>query len=441
MKINSFGYKYKLQHFFNNIFSFRFLVLISPVFVITIRHWISLILIIISIGAFQFLLKSDIKYYLNTSSNKWKLYILLIFIFPFLSILISQILRLEIHFANFDAPLRLFLCSFIFTAISKGWLSSKHQEPISFSLVKYSLPLTIICTFLYRPSWTDLHGDKVITTYFVDVLTFGSINLLLTLITIFTLTIFYKKISLAIFYVYCIIIFTGFYLSTASNTRSGWIGLPFILLIWYCFFGIVELGRMKSLTIIIIIFSICSYYIFNNDILYSKIIIGYYQLVNYNWNSLSDEGSADVRISLFRMAWFYFINRPILGWGDLGWLSLINAPELVSFSSFTARMIAINGFHNEILTNSVRSGIWGLISSIWFYLIPILWFIKIYKISNNIKYISLFQLILTLHLFFTGLTTEVTNLIFLSSFYGLLMSIFLGESFYFYNKIINNNLD
>ena len=121
--------------------------------------------------------------------------------------------------------------------------------------------------------------------------------------------------------------------------------------------------------------------------------------------------------------------------GDLGWISIINSPELAVFSSYTARMVAINGFHNEILTNSVRSGIWGLISSIMFYLIPILWFFKVNIINNKIKCICLFQLTLTLHLFFTGLTTEITNLIFLSSFYGLLMSVFLGESFFFYKQV------
>jgi uncharacterized membrane protein YgaE (UPF0421/DUF939 family) len=60
------------------------------------------------------------------------------------------------------------------------------------------------------------------------------------------------------------------------------------------------------------------------------------------------------------------------------------------------------------------------------------------KISMEHSAISFALLIVIVHLFFTGLTTEITNLTFLSAFIGSIVSVLLGE------KILleeNNNIE
>jgi O-antigen ligase len=130
------------------------------------------------------------------------------------------------------------------------------------------------------------------------------------------------------------------------------------------------------------------------------------------------------------MAVFYFLHNPIKGWGDLGWKELMNSPEIVQYASVSARNFPVHGFHNEILTSAVRSGIWGLVSSIIFFLFPIIWAIKILKKSINVdlKLFGFFILFLMLHMLLAGMTTEVTNLVFLASFLGLTISVLIGES-------------
>ena len=130
------------------------------------------------------------------------------------------------------------------------------------------------------------------------------------------------------------------------------------------------------------------------------------------------------------MALFYFLHNPIKGWGDLGWKELMNSPDIVQYASEYARNFPEHGFHNEILTSAVRSGIWGLVSSIAFFLFPIIWAVKILQESINadLKLFGFFILFFMLHMLLAGMTTEVTNLVFLASFLGLTISVLVGES-------------
>jgi hypothetical protein len=61
------------------------------------------------------------------------------------------------------------------------------------------------------------------------------------------------------------------------------------------------------------------------------------------------------------------------------------------------------------------------------------------KISIEHRAISFTLFVVIVHLFFTGLTTEITNLTFLSAFIGIIISVLLGEKIYMEesnNKII-----
>jgi hypothetical protein len=50
--------------------------------------------------------------------------------------------------------------------------------------------------------------------------------------------------------------------------------------------------------------------------------------------------------------------------------------------------------------------------------------------------VSLTLLVFISHLFIAGLTTEITNLVFLSSFIGLTLAVLLGEQIYLEEKLM-----
>jgi O-antigen ligase len=206
--------------------------------------------------------------------------------------------------------------------------------------------------------------------------------------------------------------------------------MPVCLFIWALGFSLPNYGRLKTLCLLVLMLVTSVIIIYSSPHFTGKVLATISEISNYDWGSNQTEGSVAVRISFYRMAIFYFLNNPIKGWGDLGWIELMNSPEIVRYGSEYARSFPKHGFHNEILTSSVRSGIWGLLSSIAFFLFPIIWAVKILRqpINNKLRIYGFFILFLTLHMLLAGMTTEVTNLVFLGSFLGLTFSLFIGES-------------
>jgi O-antigen ligase len=427
-----FGYNLRRWDFWKELISFRSLVIVSPVFLLTVKHWTNLVVLVVFFGSFFFLFrKKEVNLQYSDELKRWHWIIVLTLIGPVLAVGIGQLLRRDFYPPNFDAPLRIALCTPIFLAISRGWLYRYGKDTITFLWVKYTFPLTLIWTFIDRPSWTD-KWPQHITTYFVDPLSFGSLTLLFALLSFAALSFFWNRINWIVRFISLLSVLVGFYFSVKSGSRTGWLNFPVFISIWLFAFAFPTLGRARSLLVLLCMSLTAGAFIATSPYFVSKILVGINEVLSYQWNSQNIEGSADIRLSFYRMAIFYFLHNPLQGWGDLGWKALSNSPEIVQYASELARQFPEKGFHNEILTNSIRSGVWGLASSVAFFLCPILWAIKTlrqYTILEE-KFLCFFVLFLMLHLFLAGLTTEVTNLVFLASFSGLSIAVMVGEGQY-----------
>jgi len=429
--MHSFGSNWRRLEFWKELISFRSLVIVSPVFLLTVKHWTNLVVLLVFVGSLFFLFrKKEIVFQDTNKLKRWRWIIALTLIGSVSAVGIGQLLRGEFYPPNFDAPLIIALCAPIFIAISRGWLKIEGKEPITFLWMKYCFPLTLIWTFIYRPSWTTNWGTHVITTYFVDVLSFGSLTLLFAILSFAALTFFWSRLSWlnrCISIASCLI---GLYLSVKSGSRTGWLNMPVFLIFWTLGFSLPTYGRLKTLLILLLTTVAAGVFISSSHYFTAKVLAAINEISNYHWDTKSTEGSADIRISFYRMALFYFLHNPFKGWGDLGWKELMNSPEIVQYASEYARGFPEHGFHNEILTSAVRSGIWGLVSSIAFFFVPIIWAVKILRKSINfdLKFFGFFILFLMFHMLLAGMTTEVTNLVFLASFLGLTISVLVGES-------------
>ena len=322
--------------------------------------------------------------------------------------------------------MRIALCSPIFLAISFGWLYKDGAQPITFLWMKYCFPLALIWTFTYKPSWSTNWGHHVITTYFVDVISFGSITLLFAILSFASLSFFWSRMSWLSRMISLLAFLIGLYLSIKSGSRTGWLSFPVFLYILFWGYILPTQGRLKSFLIILFVLVLILIFIQFSPFFAQKVLNAVTDVTNYNWNSQSVEGSADLIISFFRMAIFYFLQNPIKGWGDLGWQALVDSPEIIQFASKHARHFAQHGFHNEVLTNAVRSGIWGLVTSISFFVFPTIVAIKSFH-KPACRFSAFFIIFFMLHIFLTGMTTEITNLVFLASFYSLTIAVMVGE--------------
>ena len=419
------------------------LVLISPVFFLTVKHWTNLLVAFIFIGCLYLLLTDEKIQSPFPRTKYWCQLICVMLSAPLIAITLGQLFRLDFYSPNWDGPSRQVLCIPIFLAVANGSLRSGSSKSVSQIWVTLILPLTLIWTLFFRVNWPTFWGPEGITTFFVDPLTFGSYTLLFALISLLGLSECWDKLGLANRCFCALGVLSGFYLSITSGSRTGWFNLPIFLGIWAFFVLKPKLGVRRTSLLIALLMLILFVALVSNSYLLNKFILIWTEILDYKFYATNADSSVGLRLSFYRMGLTYFLERPFAGWGDLGWLYEINRPELMQFASYYARESPKHGFHNEIITNSVRSGIWGLFASISLFIFVLVRAIQGLRLKSTGEHrlISLTLLVFISHLFIAGLTTEITNLVFLSSFIGLTLAVLLGEQIYLEETLQKNNVN
>jgi O-antigen ligase len=263
----------------------------------------------------------------------------------------------------------------------------------------------------------------------VDPLTFGSYTLLFSLFILLGASEYWHKLGFTNRWLCGLSVFSGIYLSITSGSRTGWLNLPVFFCIWALLVLKPKFGVKRTILILIFFMIILFGALFENRYLFNKFILALTDILHYKWDAPNPDTSVGLRLSFYRMGLTYILERPIVGWGDLGWMLEMNRPDFMQFANDFVRESPKHGFHNEIITNAIRSGVWGLFASLSFF--ALIFTRAIQGIRNKTKcdhrLISITLLVFISHLFIAGLTTEITNLVFLSSFIGLTLSVLLGE--------------
>ena len=195
------------------------------------------------------------------------------------------------------------------------------------------------------------------------------------------------------------------------------------------FYSLIVISKKERLIFFLATLFGLAILLYQNSQFINKIDLGIQEFSNYKMNGLNADSSIEMRLSMYRMGAEYFFERPFAGWGDLSWRDSTIWREFTIFASSMAINAPKHGFHNEIITNSVRSGIWGFISVVSLYIVVA------YSAASGLKMkldrlhrlVSVSMLVVILHLFFAGLVTETTNLTFLSTFIGVLLAVLCGE--------------
>ena len=420
---------------FNSLLSL--LVLTSPVFFLTVKHWTNLIVLFISVSCLFSLLANKEIQSPSPRTKYWRQLICGMLAAPLIAVALGQLFRLNFYSPNWDGPLRLVVCIPIFLVMVNGSLRTDSGKSISQIWIIWILSLTLIWTLFFRINWPTFWGSVDLTTYFVDPLTFGSYTLLFSLITLLSLSELWNKLSLAN-KCFCMLgVLSGFYLSLTSGSRTGWFNLPVFLGIWAVFVLRPNLGPRRTSLLIVFLITLLSVALVGNTYLLNKFILIWTELVDYKFNAPNEDTSVGLRLSFYRMGLAYILEKPFTGWGDLGWMTQMYRPDLMQFASDFALESPKHGFHNEIITNTVRSGIWGLIACVSLFVVVFVRAIQGLRLKSTGEHrlISLTLLVFISHLFIAGLTTEITNLVFLSSFIGLTLAVLLGDQIYLEEKL------
>jgi O-antigen ligase len=334
---------------------------------------------------------------------------------PVAAVALGQIFRHEWSAPAYDSASRFLLAAPVALVIARNGVNF-------YKLLGFAAPAGIFVTalsVLSQSSFKYVTGDlDRVSTYFVDPLTFGSVCLALALISLVSIDAagkdswWLRAVKLAAF-------FCGLYLSLVSGSRTGWLALPVILWLWLRFR--MSLPHWKIGTLV---GAFCAAVYLLVPVAAMRIDLALDQLLHYRWDGLNQYQSVGSRVAFIRIGWFVFAHNPLGGWGDTGFRHLLDAPELLRFADETTRHMPYHaGFHNEIVTNMVRSGIWGLVSSVALFAMPLALFVKgLHMSSARLRNHALIGIGYVICILVSGMSTEVFNLKFAAAFHALMFS-------------------
>ena len=345
---------------------------------------------------------------------------------PVSAIILSQFLRQNWVISAYDGPARML--------ISMSVLLYVMHKKINFSwIIGFCAPLAIIVTLIsiqLHPDVITQWGGRYATT-FVDPNAFGALTVIFTGFCLFSLNSaiqikdsFFSKLWLS----YQLLGFMlGFYLVIGSGTRGSWLAIPVLAMFW------LKLNYKKISRYFGIIFSLLIFIIAMLNVLFfphvfERFASGFSE-INHWLQHAERDTSAGIRLSMWHISWDLFINQPILGYGDNGFRAYLNAPFINNEATLIAKnTIYCCGPHNELLANALRFGIFGIISVLCLFLVPLCIFVR--KINHNqpeIKLAAELGLVYLTTLAVSSLSMEVFNLKYTSSFYGLIIAGLVGQ--------------
>jgi len=394
----------------------------APVFSLIIRGWAGWLLGISALLA-SFILFASTKevgenYSAAPADNKiWARLIVLMLISPTLAIFISQTLRQEYSWNNYDAPSKFLLAIPLFFAILRSRIRINQMIPFIFPL---ALIVTIIgINFLPRIGWG---GDPTrLSSYFVDPLTFGRVTISFALLCIASIN-FYKPSSWANL-LQIIGALSGIYLSIRSGSRTGWLAVPIVLFMLFWMKSHLSMINKIFIGLALCTLATLSAY-YSSPTVKERADLAINEVKTYQLNTLNPDNSVGMRISFLRMGVYYFSMAPLSGWGDKGFKDHLNDAEISKFASQYTREFAFSaGFHNELVTNAVRSGIWGILSTLLMFFVPIALLLKKSAPQKEIVTLGLTYIVCEM---ISGMSTEVLNLKFTAAIYATMIAVLCG---------------
>jgi len=398
-----------------------FFLVIAPLFLVTISGWSSAILFVSALLSVIYLAQHGVT---DPQLGLRDLKILsLTMLLPVAAIFLSSCFREQFQFKLFDSPSRFLL------AIPILWFVARDKFNAA-KYLQYILPVALIITLIQQYTFHQpVHwGIGRMSTYFADPLTFGQYTLTFGLLSLVSINLFGRD-SPAVLLLKLAGLAIGVYLSIKSGSRTGWLAAPLVV-------GFYILQRNQQIrarhvlsAAVVVAFLLAAAYLLSPTI-HQRAGLGLHEILTYNWVGVAPDSSTGMRITFLRMGAELFTQRPWAGFGDQGIQAYLNDPRLVMFASAYTREFALNsGFHNELMTNAVRSGVWGVIATLAIFIVPFVIFCKAFRSASPVRAANaLLGLTFILCQIVSAMSTEVLNLKFTASFYAILIACLCGSS-------------
>jgi O-antigen ligase len=266
------------------------------------------------------------------------------------------------------------------------------------------------------------------STYFSDPLVFGYTSLTLGLVSLVSINaiskdskplVAFKLLGAAI----------GFYLSVKSGSRTGWLAVPMVVAFWLYQLDSVKTRRMHLWAPGLAVALVLGLLLFSTTV-NQRVSLAFHEIASYSWTGMAPETSVGFRITFLRIAVDMFASQPLAGFGDTRGVLPVLPSHIASYASpESLRLAVVSGFHNEIVTNAIRSGLLGLLSAAMLFGVPLFVFGRQMRSAVTAQRNNAFiGLVFTLCVFISSLSTEVFDLKYTASFYAVMISLLCASA-------------
>jgi O-antigen ligase len=397
---------------------------LTPLFLVTVQSWANAVLILGSALSIIFLLGRQLEARDDSADFDFiQKLVVITLVLPFIAIAVSSTLRASHAWADYDAPSRFLLAIAIF-------LFAIRQKTNIAAYLQYAAPASLVITLLHQLYFHQprLWGPDRMSTYFSDPLVFGYTSLTLGLVSLVSINAIRKDSKpLVIFKLLGAAI--GFYLSVKSGSRTGWLAAPIVIALWLYQLEPVKARRMHLWAPGLALALVFGLLLFSTTV-NQRVTLAFDEVASYSWSGLAPETSVGMRITFLRIAFDMFASQPLAGFGDTRGILPVLPSHIANYASpESLRMAVVSGFHNEIVTNAIRSGVLGLVSAAMLFGVPLFVFGR--QMRNAIaaqRDNALIGLVFTLCIFISSLSTEVFDLKYTASFYAVMISLLCASA-------------
>ncbi len=413
MELNIQQFRQKLQGSLLDQFII-FLIAISPIFSFVVKGWINGCVILLALLCTYSLIKQK-KFITNNQKNDPLILIaILVLASNFLFVLLAQLFHPKINFSSFDAPLRILICIPIFLFL----LKDKNNV---LELLKWSLPLTMITTFLYLEFNYTYFWSGRFATKFVDPNALGSYIACIIGLTML-ITDRKKPSSFADFFYWALwtcSLIVGSYIVIKAGTRGAFLAVPIIV---FTFLQSIKLSKKFKFLLLFLISSLLFTTYLSNTYFQERVQSGFFEIKQWIDKSQT-ETSAGYRLSMFKLSIELISKKPLAGYGEFGYEETLKTISTSGrYSSETIQIMRDVGPHSTLFETTVNYGLIGLFGYLFLMLAPTIIFFKDKSINKWRGLCLIFSL------FIMGQSIHIFTLKYTSSIFGLLLAVLMSEA-------------
>jgi O-antigen ligase len=395
----------------------------APLFVVTLNGWSSGVLFVSGLLALLLLARGRLPQApWRRDERRWLAACMLALLLPVLSVAVAALLRSDLYAPQFDAPARMLLGIPLLLLVAQRRVDAASR-------LAWMLPLSLLITL----AWHVVAGQPArweperMTTSFADPLVFGYLSLAFAMMCLmsFSPEDWRRGPNLAML-LRVIGVLLGIYLSVRSGSRSGWAAVPIVLAVWlHLHWGRRHWAASIAGWVLAALAAVLAY--LTVPTVHQRLALALQELLGYSWQGVAPDNSVGLRITFLRIAADLVAQHPWTGIGDIH-RAAGGFTGGFDYASAEAHAMAFrSAFHNQIVTNAVRSGIGGLLASAILLLVPLAacsrrLFAPGYRRNAAMG----FAFFLTI--FVSSLSTEVVDLKYMASFYAVMAAVLCGAA-------------